>query len=107
MMKKYLCILAVLLFFVLNSGTSLACTGVYIGKEASADGTFILARSNDCPKIFATRMMTVPRVERDSGREMPVDTNSAVFYATAGDNIQVHRDAFHGLDDINIGYRYG
>ena len=29
MMKKYLCILAVLLFFVLNSGTSHACTGVY------------------------------------------------------------------------------
>lgn len=79
MMKKYLCILAVLLFFVLNSGTSHACTGVYIGKEASADGTFILARSNDCPKIFATRMMTVPRVEWDSGREMPVDNNSAVF----------------------------
>ena len=41
MMKKYLCILAVLLFFVLNSGTSHACTGVYIGKEASADGTFM------------------------------------------------------------------
>ena len=79
MMKKYLCILAVLLFFVLNSGTSHACTGVYIGKEASADGTFILARSNDCPEIFATRMMTVPRVEWDSGREMPVDNNSAVF----------------------------
>ena len=79
MMKKYLCILAVLVFFVLNSSTSYACTGVYIGKEASADGTFILARSNDCPKIFATRMMTVPRVERDPGREMPVDNNSAVF----------------------------
>ncbi len=43
MMKKYLCILAVLVFFVLNSSTSYACTGVYIGKEASADGTFILA----------------------------------------------------------------
>lgn len=78
-MKKTWCILAVFLFFVLASGTSYACTGVYIGKEASADGTLILARSNDCPKMYATRMMTVPRVEEDPGRDMPVDNNAAAY----------------------------
>ena len=76
-MKKTLCILAVFLFFVLASGTSYACTGIYIGKEASADGTLILARSNDCPRIYATRMMTVPHVESDPGRNMPVDSSGS------------------------------
>ena len=78
-MKKTLCILAVFLFFVLASATSYACTGVYIGTEASTDGTLILARSNDCPENYATRMMTVPRVERDPGRDMPVDSNSTAY----------------------------
>ncbi len=79
-MKKYLGLLLVLFCFVLHGGKASACTGVYIGPEASDDGTVMIARSNDCPENYTTRMMIVPRVEQDAGREIPVDSAESAFY---------------------------
>ena len=45
-MKKVLCIAICVMICLLSAG-AFACTGVYIGKEASTDGTIIIARSND------------------------------------------------------------
>ena len=45
---------ALLLAFVLlwQASGALACTAVYIGAEASADGTVIIAKSNDAQKVW-------------------------------------------------------
>jgi dipeptidase len=55
---------------VLSAGSSaLACTGVYVGKEASEDGSIIIARSNDChPGASLERFEVVERVENEPGR---------------------------------------
>ena len=51
-MKKILCpLIPLLLLFCLFTGTAYACTGVYIGREATTDGSVIIARSNDTQAI--------------------------------------------------------
>lgn len=52
---------------------SYACTEVYVGPEVSADGTVIIARSNDWQQIMATRLCVTARVEHAPGRTMPVN----------------------------------
>ena len=48
---------------------TLACTGVYVGREASADGTTIIARSNDVhPTVMPTIVKVYDRVENKPGR---------------------------------------
>ena len=79
-MTKLKCILLTLLLVFLNAGFAYACTGVYIGKDASTNGNIILARSNDTQANYATRIMVVPQVEQDPGREMPVDNEDSVDY---------------------------
>ena len=79
MMKKVLCTVLCLMICLLSAAAS-ACTGVYIGKEASVDGTIIIARSNDSQGNYPTRVMVVPRVEQDPDRNMPVDADSSEFF---------------------------
>ena len=43
-----------------------ACSGVYIGPEASADGTVILARCNDSRGLLTHYVNVVPRGRRPS-----------------------------------------
>ena len=78
-MKKVLCIMIYMMICLLAAGAS-ACTGVYIGKEASADGTIIIARSNDTQGNYPTRVMVAPRVEQDPSREMPVNNERSEFF---------------------------
>ena len=77
-MKKILCLLVCILFCLLTVSAS-ACTGVYIGKDVSTDGTYIIARSNDTQGVRATRVMVVPRIEQDPGREMPIDNEASTL----------------------------
>ncbi len=77
-MKKLLCLLICTLICLLST-CAFACTGVYIGKGVSTDGTYILARSNDSQGVFPARMTVVPRIERDPGRQMPVDTDRSSY----------------------------
>jgi len=78
-MKKVLCI-AVCFMICLLSVAASACTGVYVGKEASTDGTIIIARSNDSQGNYPTRVMVSPHVEQDPNRKMPVDSENSQFF---------------------------
>ena len=68
-MKKYLRILAAVLGTMLLSTSALACTGVYVGKDVSDQGTYIIARSEDQAQSDYNKMFMVqPRVENVPGR---------------------------------------
>ncbi len=56
-----------------------ACTAVYVGREASDDGTVILAKSNDYQDVWANYAVITGRVENEPGRTMPVDNDATVF----------------------------
>ena len=45
-MKRLVCLLVVLATF--TGSSALACTGFYVGKEASADGTTIIGLDKSC-----------------------------------------------------------
>ena len=75
-MKKLICLFLTLLILTANA---YACTGVYVGKKASIDGGYIIARSNDNQGVYPTRVMVVPRVEQFPDREMPVDNDFSQY----------------------------
>lgn len=56
-----------------------ACTAVYVGSEASSDGTIIMAKSNDYQAVWANYMTVTDAVENQPGRTMPVDNEGTVF----------------------------
>ena len=56
-----------------------ACTAVYVGSQASADGTILMAKSNDCQAVWPNYMTVTDAVENEPGRTMPVDNDGTVF----------------------------
>ncbi len=56
-----------------------ACTAVYVGADASEDGTAIMAKSNDYQDVWANYVTITERVENKPGRVMPVDNDATVF----------------------------
>lgn len=62
-----------------DSAQAYACTAVYVGPEASADGTVIMAKSNDYQDVWANYVTITERVENKPGRTMPVDNDKTVF----------------------------
>ena len=50
-----------------------ACTAVYVGSEVSADGTTIIAKSNDYQAVWPNYILITERVENEPGRSMQVD----------------------------------
>ena len=69
-MKKSLRVLSVTLAgAMLRSTSALACTGVYVGKDVSDQGTYLIARSEDQGQGDYNKMFQVqPRVENVPGR---------------------------------------
>ncbi len=65
--------------FILPSTGALACTGVYVGRDVSEDGTTLLAKSNDYQAVWANYVTITERVENVPGRTMPVDNAATVF----------------------------
>ena len=57
---------------------SFACTAVYVGSDVSADGSTILARTNDYPELWASHITVSPRVENTPGRFMDVSVDGKV-----------------------------
>ena len=41
-----------------------ACTAVYVGPDVSADGSIIMARSNDWQDVVGSHLTVNPRVEK-------------------------------------------
>lgn len=85
----------------LGNVSALACTGMYVGKDVSADGTTIIARSEDIsPSDYQKVHKVVPHVENQPGRfledingfKMPLPATTYQYttmsdYATAGDGM--------------------
>lgn len=68
-MRKMKRILALALVAVLAlSSTALACTGFYVGKDASADGTAIIGHTVDASTTSQTYSEVVPGVKDQPGR---------------------------------------
>ena len=55
-----------------------ACTAVYVGSDVSADGSSIIARSNDFQGVSGNHITVTPRVENKPGRLMPVSDSGKV-----------------------------
>ncbi len=57
---------------------SAACTAVYVGPDASADGSLIIARSNDYHEVWGNHITVTPHIDNSPGRFMPVSVDGAV-----------------------------
>ena len=68
-------------FICAGAAQAYACTAVYVGSKASADGTVIMAKSNDYQDVWANYVTITDRVENKPGRTMPVDNDKTVFAA--------------------------
>ncbi len=60
--------LFILLFVEFVAPLSDGCTGVYVGKDATTDGSIIIARSDDYAKVAPFYLDVVKRVENTPGR---------------------------------------
>ena len=70
--------LSVILICV-NTLSTYACTAVYVGSDASDDGTTIIGKSNDYQANWGNYVTITERVENKEGRTMPVDNDKTVF----------------------------
>ena len=66
-MKKHftrLLVTALAAFLLLNSvGSAFACTGLYVGKDVSADGSIIIARCEDIGAVYDKLQTYVPAAD--------------------------------------------
>lgn len=76
-MKKIVS-LALALAMMLSCTSAFACTGFYIGKEASTNGTTIIGHTVDAYTYAQARVIAVPGVENVPGRTL--NTFSSVEY---------------------------
>ena len=74
--KSIAFVLCVLLLCSMQA--SAACTAVYVGSQASDDGSIIIARSNDLQNVWANHVTITPAVENEPGRFMPVSADGSV-----------------------------
>ena len=63
---------------ILSAATATACTGFYVGRKASADGTTLIARTVDASKLTSCKRLDVlQRVENRPGRHyLAADTGA-------------------------------
>ena len=78
--RKVLSIIALSVVFICTSVlNTYACTAVYVGSDASDDGTTIIGKSNDYQANWGNYVTITERVENKPGRTMPVDNDATVF----------------------------
>lgn len=102
-MKKHftrLLVTALAAFLLLNSvGSALACTGVYVGKDVSADGSIIIGRCEDIGAVYDKLQTYVPAADGE-GRTMD-DINGFSYplpaHTYAYTQMEDHPDAGDGL----------
>ena len=73
MRKKSTISIILCLALLLSAAPVYACTGVYVGREVSAEGTTLIARSEDQGSNIVNKLFYVQKAVNQSGREM-VDT---------------------------------
>ena len=71
-------VLAFLLFLPVRSS---ACTGVYVGAEASSDGTILLGKSNDTQGVYPNHVIVEESIGKAdiAVRLMPIDNAESVL----------------------------
>ena len=74
-----MCVVAVIAGTIMGACPAFACTAVYVGKDASADGTTIIAKSNDYQAVWPNYVEVTERVENEPGRAMPIDNGKTVL----------------------------
>ena len=74
--KSMILVLCALILCSMQACT--ACTAVYVGSDASDDGSAIVARSNDYPAVWGNHITVTPAVENQPGRVMPVNEYGSV-----------------------------
>ena len=74
-----MCLIAVIAGMIMGACPAFACTAVYVGKDASADGTTIIAKSNDYQAVWPNYVEVTERVENEPGRAMPIDNGKTVL----------------------------
>ena len=87
----------VVMIFPLNC---YACTGVYVGRDASADGTIILAKSNDYQAVWPNHVAVMERMENAPGRSMPVDNGKTVFAPLPATTYRYTSTPWEVLDEL-------
>lgn len=75
--KKYI-VLVFCLLLLCSMQASAACTAVIVGSDVSADGSTIIARSNDYQEVWGNHITVTPAVENESGRFMPISNDGKV-----------------------------
>ena len=103
-MKKILCSVICAVLCLLTACAS-ACTGVYIGRDVSSDGNYIIARSNDTQGVFPGRVMVVPRVEQFPDRQMPVNNQASMYAELPETTFKYTGTPF--MDSARLEYGYG
>ncbi len=70
--------LAFLLFLPVRSS---ACTGVYVGAEASSDGTILLGKSNDTQGVYPNHVIVEEPIRKTdiAARLMPIDNADTIL----------------------------
>ena len=76
-MKRFIIVLLCLIMML--ECTASACTAIYVGRDVSADGSILIARSNDHQSNWANHLEVTERVEDQPGRVMPVDNAGTVL----------------------------
>ncbi len=77
--------IVLILALALSTASAFACTAVYVGKDVSADGSILIARSEDqSTGAYNKLFFNVPRIENKPGRTMddPVNGFSLPLPAT-------------------------
>ena len=78
-MKKIFGVLIITAFAaIMTLYEASACTGIYVGKKASKDGTIIIARSNDHMSDWSNYIQLKDGNNNGSGRSMPVSADGLV-----------------------------
>ncbi len=78
-MKRFWLTAVLVLAVIILPLNCFACTAVYVGRDASADGTVILGKSNDYQDVWPNHVAVTERAENAPGRSMPVDNGRTVF----------------------------
>lgn len=76
--RRKLLVLFLCGLLVCGMGACSACTGIYVGSDVSADGSAMIARSNDFPDVWGNYLTITPRVQNQPGRMMPISVDGKV-----------------------------
>lgn len=77
--RTIICLMLTAAVALICSSAACACTAIYVGPKVSADGTTLIAKSNDYQDVWGNYINITERVENKPGRTMPVDNDATVF----------------------------